>query len=245
METRRASVHLGTSGWTYDHWLDRFYPPEIPKKKWFEFYCSHFPTVELNASFYRIPKPAVVEGWEKRSPPGFVFSIKVSRLITHIKRLKNCRKEIDWFFTTFSGLRKKIGAYLFQLPPTLKFDGELLRDFIPQLPRDTPLVFEFRDSQWLNDETCAILDEYKAGFCIADRGDPATEKRVIGGLAYIRFHGYRVDYGGSYPDAVLRQWALWISAQRKKGITVFAYFNNDRDGFAVQNCLKLREMVGD
>jgi uncharacterized protein YecE (DUF72 family) len=240
---RHATVHVGTSGWTYEHWKNRFYPGHLPKTQWLEYYCQHFSTVEINASFYRIPRPVVVSGWQGRTPQDFLFSIKASRLITHVKKLKNCQKEIEWFFTTFGGMEKKIGAYLLQLPPTLKFDAARLSDFIAQLPTSRPLVFEFRNREWLTDATYRLLEDHKAFFCIGDLPDLTTDRVVTGKLAYVRFHGYQAQYGGCYPDEVLYHWADWILTQHRRGVTVFAYFNNDRDGFAVQNSLKLKQLL--
>ncbi len=239
----KGSVFLGTSGWTYDHWKNVFYPEIIPKKQWFEFYCSHFSTVELNASFYRIPTLKAVEGWKLRSPVHFRFAVKMSRLITHVRKLKNCEHELEWFFSVFAPLEKKIAVYLVQLPPNLKFDPDRLLSFSKLLPSHYHFAFEFRNATWYNDDTITLLKKLKYSFCIHDMGGLATEKVVTSPLIYIRFHGFDSLYGGDYPDEHLRQWADWIKSQIVLGKNVLGYFNNDIGGFAVKNCQRLRKMI--
>lgn len=240
-----GSIHLGTSGWTYDHWKEVFYPDSVPKRQWFEYYCSQFQTVELNSSFYRIPTLKVVEGWNNRSPEDFRFAIKMSRLVTHERKLKNCEHELEWFLSVFEPLKKKIAVFLIQLPPTLKFDPDRIVHFSKLLPNDVPIVFEFRNTTWYCDETVSVLKNLGYSFCIHDMAGLATEKIVTSPVAYIRFHGFNSQYGGDYPDSNLLQWVKWIKAQAAKGVSVYGYFNNDIGGFAIKNCRRLREMVGD
>jgi uncharacterized protein YecE (DUF72 family) len=238
-----GSIHLGTSGWTYDHWKEVFYPNDVPKRQWFEYYCSQFQTVELNASFYRIPTLKVVEGWNSRSPQEFRFAIKMSRLVTHERKLKNCEHELEWFFSVFEPLTKKIAVFLIQLPPTLKFDPDRIINFSRLFPRDAHAVFEFRNTTWYRDETVSVLRDLGYSFCIHDMSELATEKIVTSPIAYIRFHGFDSQYGGDYPDNHLLQWAKWIKAQAARGVSVYGYFNNDIGGFAVKNCRKLIQLV--
>ncbi|MFW5774714.1 MAG: DUF72 domain-containing protein [Chitinivibrionales bacterium] len=240
--SRRYPAHLGTSGWTYDHWSGRFYPADISRRTWFEYFSQHFDTVELNASFYRIPRESVVASWHSRAPEHFVFSVKMSRLVTHVKKLRNCDHELEWFFTVFKPLRTKIGMYLVQIPPSLKVNHELLQQFCEKLPPELPVTFEFRNKSWYVDETYAILHKYNHNFCIHDMSGSATPRIVTGPAVYLRFHGYNERYGGDYSDGILSEWAEWIEKQRHK-TPVYAYFNNDFEGFAVKNCLRLREMV--
>ena len=239
------SIHLGTSGWTYPHWKGKFYPEGLAQKKWFDYYCSRFSTVELNASFYRIPSAAAVESWEKRSPPDFRFAVKISRLISHVKKLRNCEKETEWFFSTFAPLAHRIGAFLLQLPPSLKCNPELVGSFVRQTATRVPIAVEFRNSTWYNDEVYAALKEFGCIFCIHDMNECPTERIVLSKTAYVRFHGYQARYGGDYPSGALADWGRWIKRQAKDGTKVFGYFNNDVDGFAVKNCMTLRAMVGE
>ncbi len=238
-----SAVHLGTSGWTYDHWKDRFYPSDVPKRRWFEYFAEHFKTVELNASFYRIPQKKAVHSWMERSPGNFVFAVKMSRLITHVHKLHNCGEQLDWFFDVFKPLRPKIGAYLIQTPPSLHKNKDLLAEFIDQLPETVRAVFEFRHPGWYADDIFKTIDSAGHAICIQDMRESASERIVFNNLAYIRWHGYHQQNGGNYPDDALENWADWIAGQRKRGVTVFGYFNNDIEGFAVNNCKRLIDMV--
>ncbi len=240
--TPKHFAHLGTSGWTYDHWSGRFYPADVSRRRWFEYFSQHFDTVELNASFYRIPKESVVESWNSRAPDRFVFSIKMSRLVTHVKKLRNCDDELRWFFGVFTPLKKKIGMYLIQIPPSLKVNHDHLKQFCEKLPSDAPVTFEFRNKSWYVDQTYKILADFNHCFCIHDMSGSSTERIVTGPAAYLRFHGYHERYGGDYTDEILTDWAHWIGNQTRK-TQVFGYFNNDFEGFAVKNCLRLREMI--
>jgi uncharacterized protein YecE (DUF72 family) len=238
-----TGLHLGTSGWTYAHWRGRFYPEKLAQRNWFEFYCRHFGTVELNASFYRIPNAGAVDGWNQRSPDHFRFAIKISRLISHIKRLHDCDHEIRWFFDTFAPLDKKIAIYLLQLPPGAGFDPVLLENFFTRLPSGVRVAVEFRNKSWYRDETYRLLENTPHAFCIHDWDGLGTERIVIHNTAYIRFHGTESRYAGDYPDEQLNGWASWIKDQLRLNTAVFGYFNNDLNGFAVKNCLKLKELV--
>ena len=241
---KEAKLYIGTSGWTYDHWKGVFYPETLSSRLWLEYYCRQFDAVELNASFYRIPKVAVVEGWNKRTPEGFCFAVKVSRLISHMKRLKNCDHEMEWFFSTFKPLEPKIGVFLVQLPPSLKCDPCLIESFSSHLPPKIPFAFEFRNKSWYNDETYDVLRKNHLAFCIHDMQGCPTDRTVTADTVYVRFHGCGARYGGDYPEEVLADWAVWIREQRNEAQRIFCFFNNDFQGFAVKNSLRLRELVG-
>ncbi len=239
-----SRIFIGTSGWTYDHWVGRFYPQNLPRKKWFEYYCARYPAVELNASFYRIPTIKAIQGWHSRSPEDFRFSVKISRLITHVHRLKDCEREIDWFFRNFEPLHSKIGVYLAQLPPTLKCNPELIRNFKKLLPpKSRPLTFEFRNASWYTPETYAALRELGFSFCIHDMSGLDTGRIIAADPVYIRFHGYDSQYGGDYPESVLREWAKWIKSASRKHTRVYGFFNNDINACAVKNSAELAGFV--
>jgi uncharacterized protein YecE (DUF72 family) len=240
-----GSIHLGASGWTYDHWKERFYPSDVPKKRWFEYYCEHFQTVELNASFYRIPRETAVRSWLNRSPAHFLFAIKMSRLITHSRKLRDCDRELAWFFDRFAPLEPKIGVYLIQVPPSLHLDHDLLSHFIKKLPSRIKAVFEFRHPSWYVEDVYRVIEDAGHGLCIHDMEGSASERRVLGDVAYIRWHGYQQQYGGDYPDDILQDWAKWIVEQESMGVTVFGYFNNDFEGFAIKNCQRLLALTGE
>ena len=242
-------ILIGTSGYNYPHWWNgTFYPSNLPQKKWLEFYAEFFSTVELNVSFYRLPSKEVFGSWRKRTPQGFSFAVKGSRLITHIKRLKDCREPLSLLLDHASLLKEKLGAMLWQLPPSFKFDKERLEGFcllLSTLPRSKRLrhAFEFRDASWFSEEAFRILQEFGFAFCIAHgSGLPFVEK-VTGDTAYLRLHGGEVLYGTHYSDRELKEWAEKIRGWEARKKTVFVYFNNDVHGFAVKNALTLKKLV--
>ncbi len=242
-------ILIGTSGYNYPHWWnDVFYPSDLPQRRWLEFYVQHFDTVELNVTFYRLPKKNVFESWYQRTPKGFSFAIKGSRFITHIKRLKDCREPLSLLLDNASPLKGKIGVVLWQLPPRFNFDKERLEEFcvlLSTLPRSKSLrhAFEFRDESWFCQECFRVLEEFQFGFCIAHgSGLPFTE-RVTANFVYLRLHGGEVLYGSNYSEKELREWAAKIEGWRKKGRNVFVYFNNDAYGFAIKNGLALKQLV--
>jgi uncharacterized protein YecE (DUF72 family) len=197
------NVFIGTSGWSYKHWKDRFYPSEIPQRKWLEYYARFFNTVELNASFYRLPSEATVLNWYKRVPPGFSFTIKASRVITHLRKLKDCDDPLNLFYDRFAPLKEKLALIFFQLPPSLHFENVLLEKFLRLLSKNRKHVFEFRHPSWFNEETFELLGRYKSHFCIADYPGRETPVCCVGNCVYWRFHGYGKRYGGEYPVGYL------------------------------------------
>lgn len=242
-------ISIGTSGYNYPHWWNGvFYPSQLPQRKWLEYYAEFFNTVELNVSFYRLPTKDVFASWYKRTPKGFSFSVKGSRYITHIKRLKDCREPLSLLFDHASPLKEKLGALLWQLPPKFRFQRERLEGFcvlLSTLPRSKRLrhTFEFRDESWFCEEAFKILQEFNFGFCIAHgSGLPYVEKG-ISDFVYLRLHGGEVLYGSNYSDKELKQWAEKIQTWEKNGKTVFVYFNNDAYGFAVKNALTLKKLT--
>jgi len=240
---------IGTSGYNYPHWWNGvFYPSEVPQKRWLEFYANHFDTVELNVSFYRLPKKEVFEGWSKRTPKHFVFSVKGSRFITHIKRLKDCREPLSLLLDHGSPLKEKLGVVLWQLPPRFRFQKERLEEFcvlLSTLPRSKPLrhAFEFRDESWLCREALGLLEEFHFGLCIAHGSGVRLMEAVTSDFVYLRLHGGETLHGSNYSDKELRGWAEKIHHWEEKGKTVFVYFNNDAYGFAVKNAMTLKNLV--
>jgi uncharacterized protein YecE (DUF72 family) len=242
-------IYIGTSGYNYPHWWNGiFYPSDLPQKKWLEFYAEHFNTVELNVSFYRLPKKEVFQGWYKRTPKKFVFAVKGSRFITHVRRLKDCREPLSLFFYHASPLKEKLGAVLWQLPPRFKFQKERLEEFcvlVSTLPRSKlhRHAFEFRDESWFCNEAFAILEDFHFALCMAHGSGLPSIERTTSDFIYLRFHGGEVLYGSDYSDKELKQWAENIQNWRKKGKTAFVYFNNDAYGFAVKNALTLKKWM--
>jgi len=199
-------------------------------------------------TFYRLPAKTVFEGWYKRTPKGFVFVIKGSRFITHIKRLKDCREPLSLLFDHASPLKEKLGGILWQLPPRFKFEKERLERFgvlLSTLPRSKDLrhAFEFRDESWLCQDAFRILEEFKFAFCIAHGSGLPAKEVATSNSVYLRLHGGEVLYGSNYSDAELRQWAGKIRKWGERKKTVFVYFNNDAYGFAIKNALALKKLM--
>lgn len=236
-------IRIGTSGWTYQHWRGTFYPENLPQREWLEYYAEQFDTVELNASFYRIPKSGVSESWKRRTPDAFRFSVKMSRLITHVHRLEHCEEVMKWFFEALAPLSEKITAFLLQLPPSLCPEPPALRAFLEQLPPGSRYVFEFRNPDAYRGAIPEILSEHGAGFCIHDLTGLESPLLVTSNLVYVRFHGHRGRYAGSYPDELLYEWVKRIMVWTEQGRDVLCYFNNDIGGNAVHNAQTLRSFL--
>src|SRR4029079_14247668 len=156
-------IHVGCSGWVYRHWRGLLYPEGLPQRRWFERYAEEFDTVEINASFYRLPLVSTFEGWREKAPPGFRYAVKVNRFITHMKKLLDCREEVDRFIALARPLQEKLGPLLYQLPPSLQKNLERLENFLSWLPDDLEHVVEFRHKSWYDEEVLALLDRHGVG----------------------------------------------------------------------------------
>jgi uncharacterized protein YecE (DUF72 family) len=238
---------VGCSGWNYKSWRGRFYPRELPASKWLEFYAARFDTVEVNNSFYRLPPRETFEDWRAHVPPAFLFGVKASRFLTHMKRLLDPEEPIERLFASLAGLGRRLGPVLYQLPPTLKLDLPRLDHFLRALPRSSSVtrlpVVEFRHPSWYIDETFELLTRRRVAMCLHDKLGSAIAEPVVGPFVYVRFHGTSGRYHGSYPDRQLEQWAHVLAGQMHAGRRVFAYFNNDPEAMATKNALTLREMI--
>ena len=234
---------IGTSGWHYDHWRDLFYPANLAKAEWLGFYASHFDTVELNNSFYRLPSEDAFANWYRSSPPEFIFAVKVSRFITHIKRLKNIEEALQNFISRARILGEKLGPLLYQLPPNMHRNDERLESFLTKLPQGMPHVFEFRHPSWLEEKVFDILRQYNVGLCVFDMPSFTCPPVATADFAYVRFHGSRGLYSSCYSDEELADWAKKISSLRANLKAVYVYFNNDAEAFAVRNAITLRSYL--
>ncbi|HYE29658.1 MAG TPA: DUF72 domain-containing protein [Allosphingosinicella sp.] len=239
-----GTVRIGCSGWIYRHWRDLFYPAKLPQRLWFDHYAGTFSTVELNTSFYHLPKPETFSGWRDRAPPGFRYAVKAPRFITHMKKLKDCAEPVDEFLSRARNLGAAIGPILYQLPPRWALNRDRLDEFVALLPRDLHHVFEFREKSWLTEEVLALLEARGVSFCAHDMRGLATPRWAAGPIAYVRFHGGTGKYVGRYPDDELMGWTDWIVRQARSGRDVWCYFNNDIGGHAIDDALTLRAMVG-
>jgi uncharacterized protein YecE (DUF72 family) len=237
-----AIFHLGTSGWSYPGWRGLFYPPDLPSSDWLEFYAQHFATVEINMTFYRFPKPATLKGWLERTPPGFCFTLKANRQITHLKRLRKVKSEVRYFYILADSLRERLGCILFQLPPSIKLDLELLEEFLETLSPDYRNVIEFRDPGWYDEKVFTLMRQHKTTFCVVSSGKVPRTPVETSDVAYFRFHGLTGGYRYNYSDDELAEWAAAIKSVR--ATERYVYFNNDYQAYAVRNCLRLGELLG-
>ncbi len=237
MDHRQGTLRIGTSGYHYEHWRGIFYPEDISHAEWFSHYAKHFDTVEINNTFYRLPPPSVFRGWREQAPWGFCYALKFSRYGSHITRLKKPRAIIGKFLNRAKHLGDFLGPILVQLPPKWKANPERLAAFLQAAPKNFRWTVEFRDSSWLCQEVYNILNEHGAALCIHDMIENHP-RLLTSGWTYLRFHGDR--YTGSYSAHKLSAEARWIKQQVGDGKDVFAYFNNDAQGYAVQNATDLR-----
>lgn len=238
-----GAVWVGTSGWHYKHWIGNFYPERLPASKMFAHYREHFDTVELNNSFYHLPKPPALEAWRDSSPEGFCFAVKGSRFLTHMKKLRDPEQGLQRFLDAVEILGEKLGPILFQLPPNWERDLERLEHFLDVLPRYHRYAFEFRNPTWNTPETYALLAKYNAAYCIFDLAGFQSPIEITADLSYVRLHGPGGKYQGSYSDDALRSWAERIRDWQKRLPAVYVYFDNDDSGFAPQNALRLKDLV--
>ena len=243
MKKLNCDIRVGTSGWHYDDWKGRFYPQDTPKARWFEHYAEHFDTVEINNTFYHLPKQKTFENWYERAPDGFLYTVKANRYITHIKRLKDAHEALDRFLEAAGVLRERLGPILYQLPPSMHKDPERLRAFLKLLPRRQIVVFEFRHESWYADETYELLNKFGAGFCVHDMPGTPSPRVVTGNIIYLRFHGTTGRYRGNYRAVALEKWVQWVEQNITGMRAVFAYFNNDYNAYAVNNAKMLREQL--
>ena len=240
MASARGQFRVGTSGYQYDHWKKSFYPEELAKKHWFAHYAQYFDTVEINNTFYRLPSAKAFDRWRKQAPPGFCYVLKFSRYGSHVKRLKEPGASTQRFLQVARRLRKLLGPILVQLPPNWNVNTDRLQEFLKVAPASLRWAFEFRDPSWLCEEVFAILRRHKAALCIHDMIEDHP-RRITTDWVYLRFHGDH--YSGSYTTAALKAEARWIKRQLGDGKDVFAYFNNDAQGYAVSNAIQLKRYV--
>ncbi len=217
-------IHIGTSGYSYPEWRGTFYPERFPAGRMFEYYAERFRTVEINATFYRMPTEAMVRSWQEKAPEGFTFSLKAPRRITHDARLKDCEDTVRYFCDAARSLGARLGTLLFQLPPNFRYDADRFETFLAWLPVDLKSAFEFRHDSWLNDEVYALLERQKAALAIADFGDRSTPIVATARHAYFRLR----DEG--YTPVDLERWAGMIGQRRADWDDVFVYFKHEEQG---------------
>ena len=233
-------LRIGTSGYQYDHWRRRFYPRELPKRRWFEHYARHFDTVEMNGTFYQLPAARTFDAWREEAPRGFCYALKYSRYGSHMKRLKDPRRHVGVFLKRAERLKAALGPILVQLPPQFQADAERLDAFLSAAARRHRWVLEFRHASWLDERIYSVLERHGAALCIHDLL-PGHPLRITAPFVYLRFHGKA--YSGSYSPQRLTAEAARIRGWLRAGRDVYVYFNNDRDGHAVRNALDLKRYL--
>lgn len=241
----KGRIHIGTSGWHYDHWRGPFYPANLRQADYLHFYRQKFLTVEVNNSFYRLPTEKALLAWREAVPPDFIFAVKGSRYITHLKKLTDPEQSVALFLECVSLLGDKLGPILFQLPPRWRFQADRLKKFLEVLPKNHRYALELRDPSWLNEEACRLLKRYGAAFCIYELAGRISPHEVTADFVYIRLHGPGGAYQGSYDRETLAGWAQEIDAWATQGQEVFCYFDNDEAGYAAQNALELQDLLAD
>jgi uncharacterized protein YecE (DUF72 family) len=246
-EAKSKGLHIGTSGWSYSHWSEIFYPKELKPDKYLEYYITKFTCVELNSCFYHLPLKTTVTGWMNRTPETFRFCTKLNRFITHQLKLVNSEAALENYFNIFESMKDRLGPVLIQLPPGLSFDEPLIHGFLDLL-KDHYSIYRFaievRNKSWINDSFFDLLVQHGIAFVIADSGNryPFNET-VTADFVYLRLHGREQLYSSDYSEADLKLYADKIISWLDKDKEVWAFFNNDFHGYAIHNAIGLREMV--
>lgn len=240
---KKGKIYIGTSGWHYKHWKGTYYPDDIKESGQLAYYIQHFTTVEINNSFYKLPTSRTFTDWRKATPKGFVFAVKASRFITHMKKLKTDARSIRLFFTRANKLEEKLGPVLFQLPPKWKVNKERFAEFLSHLPKGNRYTFEFREHSWYDPTIYELLEKYNCAFCIYELEHHLSPIEVTADFVYIRLHGPGNKYQGNYTDAALKKWAKHCMQWQKKGKDVYIYFDNDQAGYAAFNAERLNQFV--
>jgi uncharacterized protein YecE (DUF72 family) len=239
---RKGRIHVGTSGWNYEHWKGPFYPEDAKDRDLLRLYAERFNTVEVNNTFYQLPSERTIERWVDTVPEGFTFAVKASRYITHMKKLKDPKEVIEKFFDRIAAFGEKLGPVLFQLQPTWRANPERLQAFLEALPTGGRYTFEFRDQSWYGKEIYDLLREHGAAFCIYELAGHQSPRELTAGFVYVRLHGPGRAYEGSYSKRALSGWAGAFSQWSRKG-DVYCYFDNDDRGYAPNNAFVLRGML--
>ena len=241
------SVIVGTSGWSYKHWRGVFYPEGLAPNRWLAYYSNYFDSVEINMTFYRTPNERTIQGWLSRSAESFIFTIKASRFITHVRRLEGIEESVGKLYSLAAAFREKARCILFQLPPSFHRNDDAMQKvdaLLRLLDRRYDHAIEFRHGSWWCDE-CYELLRNRAAFCSVEGFDMPSDLVSTNEVLYLRLHGGRYD--SLYTDDELRRYADSIqSITADRGIRrIYIYFNNDRNGYAVQNAMTLRKLLLD
>lgn len=237
-------LYVGTSGWQYRDWRDSFYPRGVAQSEWLRHFAERFATVELNNSFYRLPERVTFERWRDATPDDFVFAVKMSRYLTHIRRLREPEEPVRRFFERAAGLGEKLGPVLLQLPPTLAADLGRLADTLDRFPAGVRVAVEPRDDSWFDGGLRALLEKRGAALCLADSPRRRTPVWRTADWGFVRFHEGRATPRPCYGERALATWTERIASLWNAGADVFCYFNNDTRGCAVRDAGTFARLAG-
>ncbi len=240
-------IHIGTSGWSYRHWKELFYPPNLSSTKWLSYYAARFATTEINSSFYRLPSEETVLKWKEQVPAGFLFCPKMSRYLTHMKKLREPEEPLQRFFSVFEEMKNQMGPVLIQLPPMLTFTYDVAENFyrlLHQHYHHYRFAVEVRHDSWLKQESLTLLSKYDIAFVISQSANFFPYAEVVTATnIYVRLHGPAELYASSYSDVALKEYAKKFTQWEKGGHEVWAYFNNDIGGHAVKDAARLLRLL--
>lgn len=235
-------IFIGTSGWSYSHWTGSFYPQGLPAKRRLAFYATRYPTVEVNATFYRLPSEDVVRAWRDQVPPEFRFAVKGSRYITHVRSLADVQRPVHRFLSRVGLLGDRLAVALWQLPPSLAVDTALLDAFLAVLPSVPRHAVEFRHPSWVCEESFAVLRRHNVAHVHVSSDSMPTDFSTTADFVYVRLHGLAAEHG-AYTAHSLLPWARFVADQQAAGRDCYVFFNNDAGGHAPRDAARLRAML--
>jgi uncharacterized protein YecE (DUF72 family) len=241
---RPAPIQIGTSGWHYGHWRGPYYPADLPASRWLQHYSRDFRSAEINGSFYRMPTVKTLTAWRETVPTDFRFAVKASRYLTHARKLLAPMSDYDRFFEGMATLKPKLGPILLQTPPRWRINRDRLEAFLMAAPSSFRYAFEFRDSTWLVPEIFELLADHDAALCIYHLAGFQSPLETTTDFVYVRLHGPGAKYQGRYSSTALRNWAARLTRWSRQGRTVWCFFDNDQNGFAVRDAQRLQRLVG-
>jgi uncharacterized protein YecE (DUF72 family) len=236
-------LYVGTSGWQYRHWKRVFYPEKLPQREWLPYFAKRFQTVEVNNTFYNLPEETVFEHWKEATPGDFVFALKMSRYLTHIKRLHDPEEPVHRFMERARKLGRKCGPVLLQLPPSLEADCGVLDEALSTFSPAVRVAVEFRHESWFTAETRKLLEKRRAALCLADSPQRKQPYWRTADWGFVRFHEGRGSRAPGYERDALRTWARRIADTWGPRDDVFAYFNNDTAGYAIEDAVTFAELA--
>jgi uncharacterized protein YecE (DUF72 family) len=243
-----TKIYTGTSGWSYEHWVNRFYPEELEKNEWFPYYAQRFNTVELNMSFYRYPFPNMLKGWKNKMPETFKMTFKANRQITHYKKFHEVEDDLRKFYGIAKNLQENTGCILFQTPPSFQCDEgnfRVMLKFMDVLDSSFNNVIEFRHSSWWNKDVIKLLKAHNVCFCTVSGLDMPPDVIISADFGYFRFHGPEKPYASEYSEEQLINWADAITQKTKQNNLkeIYCYFNNDYFGYAIENARRMNQLL--